>query len=112
MLPVRVRFHGGRTTIVAGAGPAAKPDATLVKALRAAHAMVARDAAGLPVLEAAPDTPWRRRLVRLAFLAPALQHAILDGRQPRDLTLAHLLECTLPLRWPEQAGALGFAPAS
>ena len=101
-LPVRVRFHGGRTTIKGGAVPAAKPDPTLVKALRDGHAMVDRDAAGLPVLAAAPATPWRRRLVRLAFLAPALQRAILDGTQPPSLTLADLMNASPALLWSEQ----------
>lgn len=96
--------------ITSGAVPAAKPDPTLVKALRAVHAMVGRDAAGLPVLAAAPETPWRRRLVRLAFLAPALQRAILDGTQPPDLTLADLMNAPLALLWSEQAQHLVGEP--
>src|SRR5437016_6791943 len=38
------------------------------------------------------------RLVRLSYLAPDITHAILDGRQPRDLTAEKLLEHSrLPL---------------
>lgn len=107
-LPVRVRFHGGRTTIKGGAVPAAKPDPTLVKALRTAHAMVDRDAAGLPLLAAAPATPWQRRLVRLAFLAPALQRAILEGTQPTGLTLADLMSASPALLWSEQVNYFGI----
>ena len=92
-----------------GADPTAKPDPTLIKALRPAQAMVGRDEAGQPLFDAAPDTPWRRRLVRLAFLAPELQHAILDGRQPADPTLARLMDGSLPLLWSEQARVLGIA---
>jgi hypothetical protein len=50
------------------------------------------------------------RLVRLSYLAPDIIQAILDGRQPRDLSadkpLAH---SRLPLSWNEQRTALGFA---
>ena len=111
VLPIRVRFHGGQTTVQTGARPTARPDRTLIKALRQAHAMVAPDEAGQPVLDAAPDTPWRRRLVRLAFLAPDLQRAILAGRQPPNLTLTRLMDGSLPLLWSEQAEMLGIAPA-
>lgn len=53
-------------------------------------------------LDAAPDTSHRRRLVRLAFLAPDLQRAILAGEQPENLTLARFLETDLPLSWAAQ----------
>src|SRR5215475_10435398 len=50
------------------------------------------------------------RLVRLSYLAPDVAHAILDGRQPRDLTAEKLLEHSrLPLAWHDQRTALGFA---
>jgi hypothetical protein len=49
------------------------------------------------------------RLVRLSYLAPDLTQAILDGRQPRDLTAEKLLEHSrLPLAWHEQRATLGF----
>jgi hypothetical protein len=39
-----------------------------------------------------------------------ITHAILDGRQPRDLTAEKLLEHSrLPLAWHDQRTALGFA---
>jgi hypothetical protein len=79
----------------------------LVKALRAAHALLGRDASGSPVLEVAPATTYHRRLVRLAFLAPDLQRAILSGRQPQGLALAALMDAQLPLLWTEQARAFG-----
>src|SRR5215475_6979180 len=50
------------------------------------------------------------RLVRLSYLAPDITHAILDGRQPHDLTAEKLLEHSrLPLAWHDQRTALGFA---
>ena len=57
------------------------------------------------MLEAIPASPYRRRLLRLAFLAPELQRAILAGRQPPGLTLKKLLEQRLPLLWSDQAGS-------
>jgi site-specific DNA recombinase len=49
------------------------------------------------------------RLVRLGYLAPDITQAILDGRQPRDLTREKLLEHSrLPLAWHDQRIVLGF----
>jgi len=49
-------------------------------------------------------------LVRLSYLAPDITQAILDGRQPCDLTAEKLLEHSrLPLAWHDQRIALGFA---
>jgi hypothetical protein len=50
------------------------------------------------------------RLVRLSYLAPDILQAILEGRQPRDLTAEKLLaHSRLPLAWPDQRSVLGFA---
>jgi hypothetical protein len=43
-----------------------------------------------------------RRLVGLAFLSPELVEAILQGRQPVELTATRLTELDLPLDWSEQ----------
>jgi site-specific DNA recombinase len=43
-----------------------------------------------------------RRLVGLAFLSPQLVEAILQGRQPVELTATRLTELDLPLGWTEQ----------
>jgi site-specific DNA recombinase len=43
-----------------------------------------------------------RRLVGLAFLSPQLVEAILQGRQPVELTATRLTELDLPLGWMEQ----------
>ena len=102
VLPLRMRLHGGRTWIISGGEAPARPDPVLIRALRAAHAMFGHDAGGEPMLEAIPASPYHRRLLRLAFLAPDLQQAILAGRQPPGLTLKHLLEQRLPLLWSEQ----------
>ena len=49
------------------------------------------------------------RLVRFSYLAPDITEAILDGRQPPDLTANKLLaHSRLPLGWHEQRTVLGF----
>lgn len=45
--------------------------------------------------------PYLTRTLRLAFLAPDLVEAILDGRQPSNLSLEMLRE-PLPTGWSEQ----------
>ena len=85
------------------------PDPVLVRALRSAHVMLHYDDDGLPALTAAPDTPHRRRLVRLAFLAPDIQRGIVEGRQSAGLTLTQLLKGPIPLDWSQQAARFPFA---
>ena len=105
-LPIRMRLRGGRSWILGSTSPATCRDPVLIKALRAAHAMLEADAAGFPTLHAAPASPYLRRLVRLAFLAPELQRAILAGRQPPGLTLERLMQTPMPMLWAEQATML------
>ena len=51
----------GETWVLKGPSAGNRPDPVLVKALRSAHAMLHQDDGGLPVLDAGPDTPYRRR---------------------------------------------------
>jgi site-specific DNA recombinase len=54
--------------------------------------------------------PYAARLIRLNHLAPDIIAAILDGKQPADLTANKLMADTrLPLDWCAQRAALGFA---
>jgi site-specific DNA recombinase len=94
----------------------AKPDARLIKLLIRARrfnaALVGSD--GVPFAALAKREGVSRsyftRLVRLSYLAPDITEAILDGRQPRDLTADKLLaHSRLPLGWHEQRTVLGFA---
>jgi site-specific DNA recombinase len=63
------------------------------------------------MVSAAPASPYERRLLRLAFLAPDIQQAILAGLQPRSLNLEQLIHSDLPSAWPAQRRALGFQTA-
>src|SRR5689334_11867262 len=94
----------------------AKPAARLIKLLIRARqlntALVASD--GVPfaalVKREGVSPSYFTRLVRLSYLAPDITQAILDGRQPRDLTADKLLvHSRLPLTWDEQRRMLGFA---
>jgi site-specific DNA recombinase len=94
----------------------AKPDARLIKllikALRFNVALL--DSDGVPFAALAKregvSPSYFTRLVRLSYLAPDISQAILDGRQPRDLTADELLaHSRLPLAWHDQRTALGFA---
>jgi hypothetical protein len=63
-----------------------------------------------PALQDASRRSHLCRLARLKFLAPDIASAILDGRQPVELTARGLLRVTdLPVSWPEQRALLGFA---
>src|SRR5262245_49368971 len=48
-----------------------------------------------------------RRLLRFCYLAPDIVEAIVEGRQPRSLTVKRLLK-GIPHAWPDQRVAFGF----
>ena len=53
------------------------------------------------------DERYVGQVLECAFLAPDIVQAILDGRQPTELTFAKLTR-SLPLNWSEQRTQLGF----
>jgi site-specific DNA recombinase len=50
--------------------------------------------------------PHVRRLLRLAYLAPDIVQEIVEGRQPRTLTVKRLLQ-GIPLDWSDQRAGFG-----
>jgi site-specific DNA recombinase len=118
-VPVRLRRAGREIRMVIDSTDpfaAAKPDARLIKLLLRARRFNATLAEGEGVPFAAlaqregVSRSYFTRLVRLSYLAPDITQAILDGRQPRDLTAEKLLEHSrLPLAWHDQRTVLGFA---
>jgi site-specific DNA recombinase len=100
-IDVELPLRGGRQTVNAGTKVAA-PDTTLIAALRRAHAMVAKDANGQPVITAAPTSPYLRRILRLAFLAPDIQRSIIEGTLPPRFNLEHLVHSEIPIDWEAQ----------
>jgi hypothetical protein len=112
-VPFRLVKRGGRKEmqLPEGAAQARKPDNTLIKALARAfrwkrmletgeYATIA-DLAEREGIAA----PYLTRTMRLAQLAPDLVEAILDGRQPRDLTL-EAMRGQIPEEWSKQVEAL------
>ena len=86
----------------------ARRDPALIKAIARGRAWCDELATGrAPCLQAVAKRDditrrYIRRLVGLAFLSPELVEAILQGRQPVELTATRLTELDLPLDWTEQ----------
>ena len=105
-VPVTLPLRGGRRMIVAGTRDA-RPDRSLIFALRKAHGMIELQR-GQPFLETAPESRYNRDTLALAFLAPDIQRDILAGRQPSTLSLEKLRHMEIPLSWQRQREVLGW----
>ena len=116
-VPARIRRRGVETKLVLdgiGTAPAA-PDPALIKAVVRAHrwfddliAGRARSLGEIAKREGVSDR-YVGHLMPLAFLAPDIVEAILNGTQPLDLTAETLTKRTeLPLGWAEQKALFGF----
>ena len=117
-VPFRVVKRGGRKDMQMpeGATQPRRTDNTLVKALARAFRWKRRLESGefATIAELAKRegiaAPYLTRTMRLSHLSPDLVESILEGRQPRHLTL-EVLRQPLPEDWTEQKRALG-APAT
>lgn len=114
-----LRRAGKEIAMVLGADPAAAPtaDPAMMRLILRARAMWEKvqrgEVAGLGELatQEGVSGSYASRLIRLAFLAPDVLSAVMNGRQPVELSAAGLLqECRrgLPLDWQQQREALGF----
>ena len=112
ILPVRVKFRGGRSWVVTPEGsPAlskAKADRALISGLQNAHRFVSAIEADHAAAKA-PTRSYDRQLCLIAFLAPDIQRAILEGRQPAGFNLEGLVHGSIPLAWADQRRTFGFA---
>ena len=107
-----LRRRGVEVKLVTGQFEGA-PDHTLINAIAKAHQWMAEARKGVSLAAIGrrygwTDSPVRQR-IRLAFLSPQITTAILEGRQPPELSLQHLLTRPIPLDWERQAETLGFA---
>ena len=75
--------------------PRVLPDASLIRVLAKAHRWVAELRAGKSLFEIAKDDGHSESYVRvraqLAFLSPKIQQAVLDGKQPPELSLERIV---------------------
>lgn len=115
--PAEIRRQGlaVRLVVAPNSSPATKPVAPtpLLKAVARAHDWSKRllDGNALSQSDLARQLGMNHRYVdrvlQCAFLAPDIVDAILDGRQPPDLSVDKLTR-NLPLDWAEQRRQLGF----
>jgi hypothetical protein len=100
--------------IIDGADQGSTPDASLVRLLIRAHSLarrlVASPASNLEDAGAQEGmgAPYAARLIRLNFLAPDIVVAILNGRQPVNLTARKLMTDTRLLRMARATRGIGI----
>jgi hypothetical protein len=116
-VPFSIRKRGGRRLVIApgglesGAAVCYRVDNAMVKALARGFRWCKLLETGfygtIEELAAAEkiNSSYVSRLLRLTLLAPDIVEAILDGRQPTEMTLAILME-PFPNAWSEQATTL------
>jgi hypothetical protein len=119
-IPISIRRRGGRKLVLAPDGatdtlaaPRRPIDNATVKAIARAfrwremlengtHATIAEIAAAEKINES-----YVGRVLRLTLLAPDIVEAILNGRQPIDITMAILMR-GYPVGWRAQSDAFGL----
>lgn len=103
--PLSLRRRGVEGKIVVGAAEQ-QPDRTLLRALARAHNWAAELRKGKPLGQIAAASGNSEAFIRtraqLVFLSPTIQSAILDGRQPPELTLERIIRKPVPLDWGMQ----------
>ena len=116
LIPVRLKWHGGRKKVIPAATlPDQQPehDASMLVALsRAYHWQRLLDTG---VVDSGSDIARREglhqttvnALLRLTQLSPALVRDILNGRQPKTLSMRWLKTHELPWEWDEQQALFG-----
>ena len=110
LIPVRIKQHGGRKVVIPAAAGDKMPehDAPILTALsRAFHWQRLIDEG---IVSSGSDIARREglhqttvnELLRLTLLSPTLVRSILDGRQPKTLSLLWLKNNLPPSDWGEQ----------
>ena len=109
-IPVRIKRHGGRKVVIPAAAGDKMPehDAPILTALsKAFHWQRLIDdgivSSGSDIArQEGLNQSTVNELLRLALLSPALVRGILDGHQPKTLSLIWLKNNLLPPDWDEQ----------
>ncbi len=109
-IPVRIKRHGGRKVVIPAAAGDKMParDAPILTALsKAFHWQrlidegIVKSGSDIARQEGLHQTTVNE-LLRLALLSPAVVRSILDGHQPKTLSLIWLKNNLLPTDWDEQ----------
>ena len=112
--PWGIRRRGNESRLVFGVIHA-EPDPKLVRMIALAHSWLEEIKSGILMKDIAARYGWKTLMVRqriqLAFLSPAIVSAILEGKQPEELTLTQLVTSDIPLDWDKQWATLGFEAA-
>jgi hypothetical protein len=116
-IEAQLKRAGKGVRLIVGAGAPAKPDEGLVRLL--AQAFNARDQLFSGQYDSVEDMAaqlgtsgtYVTSLVRLTYLNPDIVRAILDGRQPADLSMTRLMGALKDIShdWAAQRLYLGFA---
>lgn len=116
LIPICIKWHGGRKKVIPAATvPDQQPehDASMLVALsRAYHWQRLIDAG---IVDSGSDIARREglhqttvnALLRLTQLSPALVRDILNGRQPKTLSIRWLKTNELPWHWDDQHALFG-----
>ncbi len=118
IIDARVKRCGGEVRLIVPADSATeaptRPVLSLIKAIARVHQWPQQIIVGkfkgrhsIAQLTGIEER-YAGRILNCAFLAPDIVEAILDGRQPVDLTAQKILR-GFPLGWAEQRRRLGFA---
>jgi len=117
-VPTRLKLCSGEMRLVIPPGNAREMrpriNAALIKALTRVHKWKHKLFSGqAPSIYAIANEEgmterYVGRIIRLAFLAPDIVEAILDGYQPANLELERLMK-GIPIGWHEQRRVLGFS---
>jgi hypothetical protein len=117
IIDARVKRCGGEVRLLvppdSGTEVPGRPVSSLIKAVARAHPwsekIICGELTGLRSIAqlTSLDEHYAGRILNCSFLAPDIVEAILDGRQPADLTVQKLLRCQ-PIAWAEQRDRLGF----
>lgn len=119
VIHARIKRCGGEVRLLVPADSATEAPAravqSLIKVVARAHPwpekIIRGELTGLKSIAqlTSLDERYAGRILNCSFLAPDIVEAILDGRQPADLTAQKLLR-GLPLAWAEQRQRLGLPP--
>jgi site-specific DNA recombinase len=120
-IEAKLKRSGGEVHLVvpphSGGVSSPQPNPSLMKAVARARSWYERVLEGKSsnqqslILHAGLTRRYLGKVFDCAFLAPDIVEAILEGRQPRDLSFKKLC-AHIPLSWVEQREQLGFSLAN